>query len=239
MKLRLPIVAVVLAGLLAMTAGSALAIISGTPDAAQLTHDHSLVPQSTLAQTFVPTISGSLGTVEVYTSIETPPKVVTEPAAATDITVEIRSTASNLPTNNVLATQTLPPADSDWDVVSFTLPTNVVAGTQYALVVINGASSFAQWVGACGDPYTPGVGYIHDTTWKTIPVFDAGSCITDSAFQTFITAPAKSAPPTSTISSNTGDTRSDPSYLLIFAGLALAASAAVVVSISRRRVTQQ
>lgn len=242
MKLRLALIGAGAAGILALSAGSALAIvIPGTPDAAQTTHDHNLVPQTTLAQTFVPTISGSLGTVEVFTTVQVPPAVV--PAAATDITVEIRTTSSNLPTSTVLATQTLAPGNGAWTVVSFSSPTNVVAGTMYAIVVTNGASSFAEWDAACANPYGPGVAYILDGTWKTIPTFDDASCISDFAFQSFIVTaaatPGPTAPPTSTAGDTTGDAPSNPSFLLIFAGLAAAASAAVYVKVSRRHLTQQ
>jgi hypothetical protein len=233
--------------MLALTTGSALAIpIPGTSDAGQTVIDHALLPQALLAQTFVPTLTGSLGTVEINTSLYSAPLIV-QPNAPTDLTVEITTTSSNLPTSTVLATQVVSPADSSWDVVTFSTPTNVVAGTQYAIVVSQSASNgVAEWNGTCGNEYGPGVAYIFNSTWETIPAWNEGDCITDFAFQTFIVVPAATpapttaptAPPTSTMNSAPGDAPSNPGYMLILAGLAVAAAATVFIS-SRRRVTQR
>jgi hypothetical protein len=119
----------------------------------------------------------------------------------------------------------------------------------YAIVVTQDVpSTESEWNGATGDPYGPGAAYVMDTTWKT-PAAYTETALTDYAFQTFITvavatpapttAPtaAPTAPPTST-GSNNGGTPNSPSFLLIFAGLALAAAGSVVVS-QRRRQTQR
>ena len=242
MRHRLPFIAMGVAGILAMSAGSALATIPGTLDSVQTTTDHNLVPQSLLAQTFVPTMSGTLSAVQVFTTIYNPPAVA-EPAAPPSVTVQITGTASNLPTPTILDAVTFTPANNDWNTILFSPGIHVAAGTKYAILLNVGVSGTAEWNGACADPYGPGAALISNAgSWETIPTFDDGSCITDFAFRTYILAPAASpsptAPPTSTIGS-TGESRSDPSGLLVFAGLALAASAAVLVSISRRRLTQQ
>jgi hypothetical protein len=216
--------------------------ITGTLNAEQTVTDHSLVPETELAQTFTPTLTGSLGTVEINTSLLSTPQIV-RPNAPTDLTVQITTTASNLPTSSVLASQVVGPADSDWDVVTFTTPTNVTAGTLYAIVVSqSNTTGVAEWNATCGNEYTSGAAYILDTTWKTIQTFDDGSCITDFAFQSYIVVPAATAPPTapptSTTNSAPGDTPSNPGYLLIFAGLAVAAASTIFVS-SRRRATMR
>ena len=242
MRIKLPLMAIGVASILALSTGSALANIPGTPDAAQMTYDHSIIPPGmVLAQTFVPTITGSLNAVEIYTSVYAGPTVV-GPALPTDITVQIHSTIGNLPSSSMLAGETVAPANAGWDLVTFSSPAGVVAGTKYAILLYQGAADVAEWNGACADPYGPGAAMLFDTgdaTWKSIPTFNAQSCITDFAFQTFITVATATPPPTSTTTSDTGGTTSNSSFLLIFAGLAAAASATVFASISRRRSTQR
>jgi hypothetical protein len=249
MNRRVPFLAVAVASLLAITSGSALATIPGTPDAAQTGLGASMLPETELAQTFVPTISGALGTVEIYTSTYVGPTVVVAPNLPPTVMVQITTTSGNLPTSTVLATQSVTPLNIDWTVVTFSTPANVIAGTMYAIVVTQDVpSTESEWDGSQPDLYGPGAAYVMDTTWKTPAVFP-DSLLTDFAFQTFITVAAATppptaaptagptAPPTST-GSNNGDMPSNPSFLLIFAGLALAAAASVVVS-QRRRQTQR
>ena len=76
MRLRFPLIAIGATSILAMSAGSVLATIPGTPDAAQTSWDTNLpAPVEISVQTFVPTISGSLGTVLVHTNTFVPPRV--------------------------------------------------------------------------------------------------------------------------------------------------------------------
>jgi len=241
MKVRLPFIAMSVAGILAVSAGSALAVIPGTLDAEQTATTQSLLPEPLLAQTFVPTISGTLSAVEVYTSIYVPPSVV--PAVPPSVTVQITGTASNVPTPTILDAVTITPASGGWNAVLFSPGIQVTAGTKYAILLNAGPSGTAEWNGACSDPYGPGAALISDAgTWKTIPNWNDQYCLTDFAFRTYVTAPAATPgltpPPTSTSRGNDGDGSGYPGYLLLFAGLAAAASAAVLFSISRRRVTQ-
>ena len=273
MRRRMPFLAVAVATLLAMNAGSALATFPGTLDAEQTSFVGTLTPESMLAQTFVPTVSGSLDTVEVYTSLEPVPTVAAGPNTVPDITVSITGTdGSGFPTSTILASETLAPPVNLWLIVVFSVPTNVVAGTKYAIVVTQDPTSPALWNGSClGDPYGPGTALIFDSTWQTVGSFFAKTCLSDFAFQTYITPPAATPapptpaptaspspfqsvqgvtaaptlaptlaptpPPTNTGGSGSGD---NPGYLLIFAGLAAGAAAAVAfASTSRRRIIRR
>ena len=241
MKLRLPFIAMGVAGILAMSAGSTLAVIPGTLDSQQTGTGVSLLPEPLLAQTFVPTISGTLNAVEVYTSIYIPPSVV--PALPPSVTVQITGTASDVPTPTILDAVTITPASGGWNAVLFSPGITVAAGTKYAILLNAGPSGTAEWNAACSDPYGPGAALISDAgTWKTIPTWNDQYCISDFAFRTYITAPpdvtpGPTPPPTSTSRGNSGDAPSDSGYLLVFAGMTAAASAAVLFSISRRRLT--
>jgi hypothetical protein len=233
------------ATLLALTAGSAMAIVPpGTLDASQTSYDTNLLaPVQQQAQTFVPTISGSLGTVLVHTNVYVPaPTVVVRPNV-TNVTVEITSTSGGLPTGTVLATQTVTPQSGGWTVVTFSAPTNVTAGTKYALELAQLGGDTTMWDFDCAQPYGPGNAVVFSTTWKSIFAYDTQDCLASYAFQTYIvvpaaTAPPVSAPPTSTMNSAPGDAPGNPGYMLILAGLAVAAAATIFVS-SRRRVTQR
>jgi hypothetical protein len=242
MKLRLPLIATAVASLLAISAGSVLAINPGTPDAAQTAFDTNLpAPVQFEAQTFVPGISGSLVAVYVHTKMFVPGPNIVGPNV-TDVTMAIFATSGGLPTGSPMTTQVVTPLDPGWTVVTFGAPINVVAVTKYALELGQGATDTTMWDFACNDNYGPGTPYIYDGTWKTIFQYSAQNCLADFAFQTFIVSPpppVTTVPPTSTSRGSSGDTPGNPSYLLIFAGLAVAASAAVVVSISRRRITQR
>ena len=248
MRHRIPFLAAAVATLLAMNAGSALANIPGTPDAEQTGFSGSLIVEPMLAQTFVPTISGPLVYVAVYTSYAPIPTVAAGPNTVPDITVAITGTdGSGFPTSP-LASETLAPGDSDWVGIDFTVPANVVALTKYAIVVTqDGTTGQALWNGSClGDPYGPGKALIFDGTWQTVGSFFPKTCLSDFAFQTRITAAAatpvqsflgQTPPPTTTGSPSSGES---PSYLLILAGLASgAAAAAVFASISRRRLIRR
>jgi hypothetical protein len=252
MRRRIPFLTVAVATLLAMTWGNALAAIPGTLDSQQTGVAADLGPQSLLAQTFVPTLSGTLGTVEINTFTAPAFTVVAGPNTPS-LTVEITHTSGGHPTSTILASESTTPLDDDWNVVTFSSPINVVAGTKYAILVTQGQAGLGVWNGACGNPYGPGAALILDVaTWKTIQVFDPKSCLTDFAFRTYITvptpspspimsvqgvtaAPTPTPPPTSTGSSSSGDNPGNLSFLLVFAGLATAAAAATFASTSRRR----
>lgn len=203
-------------------------------------------PTQIEAQTFVPTITGSLGTVQLHTNTFVPGPNIVGPNV-TGITVRIFATdGSGLPTGSNLATQDVSPADPGWTTVTFASPANVVAGTKYSLELLQGPGDTTRWDFLCADAYGPGQALVYDGTWKTIFQYSAQDCLADFAFTTWIVAappppppPVTTAPPTSTSRGNSGGAPGNPSYLLILAGLAVAASAAVVVSISRRRVIQR
>ena len=255
MRHRILFLVMAVAALLAMTAGSALAAVPGTLDSQQTDVSGGLLPQAMLAQTFVPTISGSLDAVEVYTSFGEIATVAAAPNDVPDITVQITGTASDLPTSTILASETVAPADGDWAPVVFSAPTNVVAGTKYAILVSqDAATGSTEWNGACGsDPYGPGEALIFDSTWQSIGTFFAKSCLTDFAFRTYITAPTPTPVPTVSPSpfqsvqgataaptpppTNTGDSGSadNSGYLLVFVGLATGAALLAFASTSRRR----
>jgi hypothetical protein len=239
-KRRIAFVAMGVASILALSAGSVLAIIPGTPDAAQTSWDTDLgAPVEISVQTFVPTISGSLGTVEVHTTTYVPSVPQARPALPTNVTVAIfPTTAGGFPTGSAMATKVVTPVDGGWTTVSFGSPTDVVSGTKYALEVAQGATDTTLWDFLCSDAYGPGQALVLNGSWQTIHQFDGNlNCLADFAFRTWIVTPAgPTAPPTATVSGPTGDTPSNPGFLLLFAGLA---SAAAFVTVSRRHLLRR
>ena len=253
MRYRIPMLAAVVATMLALTAGSALAM--GTPDQDQTTFT-STPPAGTelLGQTFVAGLTGKLDTVQLHTSVFVQINLPVQPSLA-GMTVEIRTTSGSpaLPTSTVLATQVLAPSDilnGNWSTVTFTTAADVVAGTGYAIVITPSGGS--EWDGNCvGINYGPGRGYVLDgSSWVTVPQFAINRslngpsyCESEFAFRTFVTAPAPTAspttPPTNTGGSNSGDSPSNLSYLLVFGGIAAAAVVAAFASNTRRRLIRR
>jgi hypothetical protein len=254
MRYRIPLLAATVATVLSMTAGSAFAIIiNGTLDSQQTnTTGSPVLPAEVLpaklAQTFVPSLTGSLTTVQLWTLYPIVINTAVTPSVA-DVSVQIFNTdGSGNPTGPALATQTVTTFDGGWTTVVFGTPTNVTATTKYAIVMSGTAPP--EWLGTCGNMYGPGTALIFSGSWQLIPAFDGNECTADFAFQTYIAVPAAAtlaptpapthtAPPTSTAGDTGSGTPGNPGYLLIFAGLAAAASAAVFVSISRRHLTQR
>lgn len=246
MKHRLPVLAAAVVSLLALTAGSAFA--TGTLDQTQVDTSTGVNPvQASLAQTFTAGLSGKLDEADVNLTLpQTAPAVAGAPAIA-GITVEIWAAPGGVPTGPALATESVVAVDG-WNLVPFTTPPDVLAGTQYALVV---AGNLQSWTGDCTNAYANGQGLILDASaWITIPAYGAAHfqdptpfCLQDFAFRTFVTvaaatpAPTRAAtpPPTSTNSSSSGDSPRNLSYLFVFAGLFAAAGAVALVSTTRRR----
>jgi hypothetical protein len=266
MRYRIPMLAAAVATMLALTAGSALAM--GTLDQDQTAFGSVYVQNGSeaLGQTFVAGISGTLDTVQVYTSWVPQIQLPVQPSLG-GMTIQITTTSGSpaLPTGTVLATQVLGPSDilnGDWSTATFTTPTTVVAGTAYAIVIV--PTLPAEWDGHCGSVnYGPGRGYVLDgSSWVTVGAFatahslNAGTyCQTEFAFKTYVTAPAPTAsptlaptvaptvaptpPPTNTGGSNSGDSPSNLSYLLLFGGIAAAAVVAAFASNTRRRLIRR
>lgn len=211
MKHRIPVLAAAVVGLLALTAGGALATVpTGTPDASQTEFGPTFPPSSDhpLAQTFTATLTGKLDTVQIHTTpLVTFGLSVNPNLSPGDITVEIRATTPDgLPTGPALATQSLTPVHADWSNVAFNTQADVVAGIKYAIVVTEeptGSDPVNSWDGSCNNNYGPGAALVlNGAAWMTIPAYTAdgngeGDCIQDFAFRTFVTvaAPVETPPP--------------------------------------------
>ncbi len=288
MKHPIPVLAAAVVGLLALTAGGALATVpTGTLDAEQTEAIPTFPPSIAhpLAQTFTATLTGKLDTVQIHTTqLVTFGLSVNPNLSPGDMTVEIRATTTpdGLPTGPALATQSLTPTNADWSNVAFNTQADVVAGTKYAIVVTEvSGGTVNSWDGSCNDNYVPGAALVlNGAVWMTVPAYAGGGelgCIQDFAFRTFVTvaapapvvtppptpvvtppptpvvtpppsptAPPTAAPtlaptppPTSTGGSTSGDSPSNLSYLLAFAGFASVAVAVAFASNRRRRLIRR
>jgi hypothetical protein len=114
-------------------------------------------PAYRVAQTFTAGVTGTLDQVDMLLRRQFNPG---------DLNVEIRSVASGVPTNTVLATATVSESSvpsggpSVWVSVPFNAPAPSTAGTQYAIIVY-APSGFCggdcwMWSGAVADPYAGG-----------------------------------------------------------------------------------
>ena len=123
------------------------------------------------AETFTAGLSGGLDRADLFLS--------TFGANPVAVTVEIRDTSSGTPSNNVLASGSIPAASvgsapGAFVPVAFSSPATVQAGTQYAIVAYTGGSNGYKWWGANGTPYGGGHGFSDShsppTGWLTSPV---------------------------------------------------------------------
>ena len=195
MKYRVPLLAAAVAGMLALSAGPALATttldqhqtdVSGYADAWQISNMR-------LAQTFTTGMAGSLSRVDINAD-----------AFGGSVTFEILGAT-------YLDTQTVNLNDSGWTQINLKTPFNVVKGTYYYLIVVpNGKIS---WRGVCTNPYSGGKAYVLDGSWSTIPAWATahhatlGYCEQDFAFRTYVTTATLATPkPTKAPTAKTGKT---------------------------------
>jgi hypothetical protein len=246
---RIGMVLAALTAMLALTTGSALAlVIPGTLDQQQTDTTSGLYLGSNFyrAQTFTAGATGTLDAVTIHTGSQAPSLVA--PAAAGDYSVEIWATSAGVPSGaSALAAETVAGDPGGAVVVIFTSPASVVSGTQYAIRLVPDAGGAISWLGNCEtDNYAGGQALIYDVlnypTWRTVPAWaadaDSSACLLDFAFATYVTAPQATAqptaavtpPPTATKTGATPDNQSGAPVLLVFAGLA---SAAAFVTIRR------
>ena len=139
------------------------------------------------AQTFTAGETGDLDRVDLYL------RESDAPNNSAGLTVEIRKVSAGAPGSDVLASDTLTPAEiPDWfDSAAFVSatfdpPAPVTAGTQYAIVAYTGAADGYVW-GMAGEFYAGGQQFYSLTsppgTWTAEPGFDM-------AFKTYVEQPA-------------------------------------------------
>jgi hypothetical protein len=246
---RIGVVLAAAAAMLALTTGSALAlVIPGTLDQQQTdtSSGYYMNMNQYRAQTFTAGMTGALDAVTIGTGTNEPSLVA--PAAAGDYSVEIWATTGGVPSGaSALAAQTVTGNPGGVVVVVFSSPPSVVAGTQYAIRLVVAAGGEINWLGNCqADSYAGGQALVYALdgaqTWQTVPAWandvDASACMLDFAFQTYVTAAqatpqpsvAVTPPPTATGASTAPDNQSGVPFLIVLAGLA---SAAAFVTIRR------
>lgn len=238
---------------LALTASATLAIpIPGTLDGEQaiITGGSGLWSTSqALAQTFTPSVSGTLDAVGVYVSQPAAQSALAQPASTTNF-IGIFPTTGGIPSGSNMAQDLAFSVTSTpgWAYFIIPSPPNVVAGTQYSILMYPGAG-LIDWAGDCTtDNYSGGQALVNDASdpvYRTVPVWSAlhsggaAACQQDFAFQTYISAapaptpaptsaptsaPTLTPPPTSTTAPAGETTGAPPAAWLVFAGLAAAAA---------------
>lgn len=196
-----------LAAILALTAGSALAVpIPGTLDQQQTNAPDGGYQSSNYyqAQTFTAGITGTLDAVTVQIGFNTPEVVA--PAVAGDFTVAIWATSGGVPSGaSALTSETITGNAVGTVAVVFSSPISIAAGTQYAIVLVADPARGISWLGQCGtDSYADGQALIYDVlnfpAWRTIPAWallaDSDDCILDYAFGTYVSPALTSPTPT-------------------------------------------
>ena len=157
------------------------------------------------AQTFAPGFSGPVDQVDV--AVKRAASSTCSPGPG--ITVQIRTTTGGLPAATVLATTTIPHASvgtaTALTSATFSSPATVVAGTQYAIVLIaegvtGCASTFPYEVAATsGNPYAAGEMFLSlaPGQWMVQGTYDV-------IFRTYVLNP-DTTPPETTIDSGPAD----------------------------------
>lgn len=210
MKRRLLALVAGVTSLMIVMSGPALAVIPGTEDQHQDNHADTTFTvangaTNALAQTFTAGMTGNLVAVSIYVdSIFSTPTFV-GPNVADGVTVEIRTTASDVPTSTVLSTTSVVLASDQWNDIVLTSAAAITSGTKYALVVYPDAGQSFRWAGSntAGD-YTGGAAMVLDTTWKSVAAYtDDGSTIAQFAFRTYVSTPTAS--PTTTVPPTTAE----------------------------------
>ena len=171
---------------LALTAGGALAssdAVDQHQDGAATSWD---AGDNGTAQTFTPAVSGHLGRVSLWGL---------DSLGGTITGVDLLSGG---PTGTLLATSSAAtPISGAWFDAAFSPTVQVNAGSLYAIVLHT--SGGVRIGGTCvAGTYTRGEALgLRGGVWQTIPSVPAfGSCITDFAFEEWVTAGATASPPT-------------------------------------------
>jgi Ca2+-binding RTX toxin-like protein len=135
-------------------------------------------------QTFTAGLSGALDQVDLWLRDQGDPM-----CDSYAVTVEIRTASDGLPTNTVLASNTVASSElsetGSFVSVLFEDPADILAGTQYAIVVTGpeeGGFECAEVGVAAGDPYAGGTQVVANTStgpWGQIPHQDL-------AFKTYV-----------------------------------------------------
>jgi hypothetical protein len=162
---------------------------AGTLDQQQTATDGNLDyggPDNYEAQTFTSGISGGLDQVDLILSVA---------SAACDVTVDIRTVSAGIPTDTVLARQTILGSDlaltsGTFTRVGFSNPAPVVAGTQYAIVLTASTNVCGRIGDQSGNPYAGG----NEVTVESAP--PATEPNFDWAFRTYVQPPDTDAPET-------------------------------------------
>jgi hypothetical protein len=240
---KLGVLAAVVA-VLALPASTFALVIPGTLDQHQDSgpDGQAWSPNYMLAQTFTAGLTGSLdaATVTLAAVEQINTAGLVQPQAIGDLEVAIYATSGGLPTGVSLAHEDFTGVTGATTLVAeFSTPTQVTAGTQYALVLQPGASNWVNWLGVCdSNPYAGGQALVFDVnnnpSWLTLPDWavaaDSSACINDFEFSTYVTVPQATAQPTVAVTpppTGTGmvpESRTDSAPLLVAAGLALAAA---------------
>ena len=246
---RFVAVTAAVAVVLALTAGTTLAAnppgVTGTLNANQEIHTAAGGSWNThfsLGQTFTPTVSGTLSAVGVYIGVSAPgvPQVQANPAIS-DTIIGVWNSDGNSPTGSTplasayVSVLGLVPG---WVYLEISSPPSVVAGTTYAILLVENGVNLLDWAGDCTtDNYSGGHAMVLDanagTGWQTLPAWSAAqsspvatACQQDFAFETYITTASKSSPPpTSMAAPATGTTGGGgPAIPLMVACFAAAAA---------------
>ena len=175
MHRRLLLVSIFSIGSLLVTATPAMAV--GIVDQEQLDVSMGLGFVATglvcpLSQTFTPGMSGALDSIALYPDEDD-----------SGSTVEIRTASNGVPTTTVLASQTITSTEKwAWVTTTFASPARVVAGTQYAIVMVPPTPPPAFGFGMAqqfSNPY-PGGNLLYANCpyspnhWVTAPLYDFG-----------------------------------------------------------------
>jgi hypothetical protein len=142
----------------------------------------SVAPDQSFAQTFTAGLTGTLDQVDLAIARFAGPDVG-------PLTVEIRTvTATGEPSGDVLASTTVAAADVPvglaFVTVTFPAPANVVANTQYAIVLYTSTFSYG-WGFASGNPYGGGALFVSLASPPT--TFVETGIDEDAAFRTYVT----------------------------------------------------
>jgi hypothetical protein len=243
------------ASLVVFSAGGALA--AGTLDQQQTNTSWAsseYVFGGPIAQTFTAGLTGQLDTISVNGASEDVTNAAqARPAVLGTTLVQIAATSGGMPVAPILASEVVTLADG-WNTIALSSPVDVVAGTQYAIVLA--PQYLNQWRGTCSNLYgggqalafygglvgTPPLSFVDlEGTWMTIPdwvneigfanLFDY--CVLDFAFRTYVTNPNATPPPTSSAAPTDRD-GSAPAGLLL-GGLAGLLAGVAAISIRRWR----
>lgn len=255
MRRRIITIAASVLGVMALTAGTTLALNAGTLDQKQeliAGGSSNWLGSMTLAQTFTPSITGPLNEVDLYITVVTVPNVQLDvaPAAPGSLSVQIVTTdpGDHFPTATVVESASISPSgDAAWIPVSFSSPQSVTAGVVYGIVLTPTSGFNLGWLGTCSaDAYDRGEALVMDVGfgWRTMPNWASAHeapgavyCQRDFAFREYVTVaastppPTTTAPPTSTAAPTT-ESGQGPSPLLLgglSAGVLAAAAAAAFV----------